>query len=1144
MAAATLRVLVLIVWFYSTRNLRQTPEGDEFTVFKLPTAIKSCFDSIFVQFNSNLLRSLRHGVMASFQRSRFSKSRILYYSKSVASFNCQFLRLCGDINPNPGPRNPKSCSFCTRTVAINHRALECACCFKKCHLKCCGITVKEFKQINLSNNYNWTCPSCVNQLRQLPFADISKLDASGSSVDTTNENDSFLDTWSAFDSMVKRHRANTKIGHINANSIAGFKFHEIKNWLMSGRFDILLITETKIDASFSSSQFKVEGFRMYRVDRNIYGGGLMVFIRNDICFHVITRFNIDMSSFRTESMILKVKINKSWFAVVGIYRPPNIPKSQWKLELSAIFEAATAISNDAIFLGDFNCDMLEPNKPPMDGRDLCDLLDIYNLKNLITTPTRITETTRTLLDLILTSNKNKILSSGVVDVQISDHSLVYAVLRLSAPRLRSRKICLRSLKNFDSNVFLEDLHNVPFHIMDIFDDVDDKLFVFESLYLDIVNEHAPLKNFHVRGNQVPFMTEQWRKAIRHRNKLWKKFTHDRTDAHYALYKEQRNKCTSLRRKAIKAYFLRKSETANPNDFWNTYRPFLQSKKSKQANDILLEEKGELIKNKKDTAEVFNNYFIHIADAAEEVNQEEFGTDFNSHPSIASIQRNHYLARTSDFDFEFTNATHVEKIIQEINARKSCGHDMIPPRLVKESASAIAEPLTNIVNSSITQCQYPSRWKMGQVTPLFKKDNEFCKENYRPVTVLPTLNNIFERILAKQLETFYQNILSDFISAYRRRYSCETSLLRLTEDWRKSRDNKEIVAVVSMDLSKAFDSIPHTLLLAKLKAYGLSGRSIELLRSYLDGRWQRVKIGDTFSNWELVRRGVPQGSVLGPMFFNVFINDLFYFIEQVNLNAYADDEQLYSSDKDPETLDRRLKHELLIANSWYKRNGMIANPDKHQAMVLGNTDHDFSFPVKNSIDLLGVSIDNELSFNCHISNICEKVNNQFNVLKRFKSLITRNIILRLYKAFVLPHFQYCSLIWHFSGTRNCDKLESLNKRILRFVFNDTKSCYEELLKKAKITSLYDGRIHKMLIVVFKSLFDTKYPNYLKELFSLRNSKYQLRGKNILTLPKARTTRYGLDSIRYQAARIWNSLSDSLRVLTSLKEFKNTIKKLEF
>jgi len=201
--------------------------------------------------------------------------------------------------------------------------------------------------------------------------------------------------------------------------------------------------------------------------------------------------------------------------------------------------------------------------------------------------------------------------------------------------------------------------------------------------------------------------------------------------------------------------------------------------------------------------------------------------------------------------------------------------------------------------------------------------------------------------------------------------------------------------------------------------------------------------------------------------------------------------------------------------------VIVNPDKHQAMVLGtNSNYEFSFPVKNSIDLLGVTTDEDLSFNRHISQICEKVNKQFSVLKRFKNIITSNVMLRLYKAFILPHLQYCCLIWHFSGSRNCDKLESLNKRILRFIFNDLLSSYDELLKKAKMASLYTGRLHKIPMVVFKSLFVSTYPGYLKEQLVFRNSSFSLRGKNIVTSPIPRTTNYGLECIRYQAAKIWN------------------------
>ena len=278
----------------------------------------------------------------------------------------------------------------------------------------------------------------------------------------------------------------------------------------------------------------------------------------------------------------------------------------------------------------------------------------------------------------------------------------------------------------------------------------------------------------------------------------------------------------------------------------------------------------------------------------------------------------------------------------INTRKSCGHDLISPRLLKDSVSGISEAVAKIINASISQCKYPCRWKMGQVTPLFKKDDELVKENYRPVTVLPGLNNIFERLLSSQLNDFCTGFLSDCISAYRKFFSCETALLKLTDDWKTSRDEKELVAVISMDLSKAFDTIPHGLLLAKLRAYGLIVSSIKLFEDYLSGRKQRVKIGDEFSGWRTVKRGVPQGSVLGPTFFNIFINDLFYHIEDVKLHAYADDEQLYDSDTDPAALDRRIMYNVGIANEWYRKNGMLVNPSKHQAMIMGKPTMSFPF----------------------------------------------------------------------------------------------------------------------------------------------------------------------------------------------------------
>ncbi|KAK2558583.1 hypothetical protein P5673_018760 [Acropora cervicornis] len=333
---------------------------------------------------------------------------------------------------------------------------------------------------------NWTCGLCsLPKLTAECYQQIFYADSDSS--DSNNEND----TWNEFDAVLQQHRFNVKIGHVNVNSVAGFKFYEIITWLLDGRFDILVISETKIDSTFPDSQFYISGFRMCRVDRTKSGGGLMVSIRSDFCFKVVNDLpNLALSEragYRTQSIVFKVKIGKTWETFVGIYRPPTsikVPKTVWTYELGSLLEAITSLPGNYFLLGDYNADLIAPDKPPNDGRSLLDLLDIYNLHNLISSPTRITKTSITLLDLVITNNKIKVLTSGVVHVQLSDHSLVYAFLRKTAPKKRSRKLCFRSLKHFDRELFLADLHTVPFNVMDVFEDVDDKLFVFKTLFTE------------------------------------------------------------------------------------------------------------------------------------------------------------------------------------------------------------------------------------------------------------------------------------------------------------------------------------------------------------------------------------------------------------------------------------------------------------------------------------------------------------------------------------------------------------------------------------------------------------------------------------------------------------------------------------
>ena len=218
--------------------------------------------------------------------------------------------------------------------------------------------------------------------------------------------------------------------------------------------------------------------------------------------------------------------------------------------------------------------------------------------------------------------------------------------------------------------------------------------------------------------------------------------------------------------------------------------------------------------------------------------------------------------------------------------------------------------------------------------------------------------------------------------------------------------------------------------------------------------------------------------------------------------------------------------------------MIVNETKHQAIVFGKTDYSFSFPLKDSLDIFGINIDNRLRFDNYVSTICKKINGQFNVMLRFRKLISKDTLLRLYKAFIMPHFNYCSSVWHFCGARNTEKMDTLNKRILRFILQDYNSPYDSLLNKVNSKSLYKRRLQTFLIILYKSLFFTCYPGYLRNMFSLRSVSYSLRGNYVLSLPSTKSSTYGLHSFSYMASKLWNSLPDSLR----MSEFPNFKRKI--
>ena len=417
------------------------------------------------------------------------------------------------------------------------------------------------------------------------------------------------------------------------------------------------------------------------------------------------------------------------------------------------------------------------------------------------------------------------------------------------------------------------------------------------------------------------MTKDLNKAIMKRSKLRNTFLKEKSDSARKAYTSQRNLCVNLLRKTKKNYFanLDLNSITDSRKFWQTVKP-LFSNKLPHKEAINLSENGQILNNDKKIAITFNNYFSNIKKlslpSAKSYNEENIDNitnptylaieKYKNHPSILTIKNKMQSLGHPSFSFQYVSHDQVLKEVNKLNPRKASQDSDIPVKVIRENIDIVAYFIYNNFNNSLSSSIFPTGLKYADIIPVFKKDDKTNKENYRPISILPNLSKIYERLMDDQLYPYFNKIFSKFQCGFRKGFNSQQCLLSMIEKWRRSLDSGGHAGAFLTDLLKAFDCINHKLLIAKLHAYGLDHGSLSFIHSYLSHRKQRTKVNSSYSDFAEIIFGVPQGSILGPLLFNIYICDLFF--EDINLDVvnYADDTTPYSSGSDLNTIPNNLQ----------------------------------------------------------------------------------------------------------------------------------------------------------------------------------------------------------------------------------------------
>ena len=905
------------------------------------------------------------------------------------------------------------------------------------------------------------------------------------------------------------------------------KFDELYAFVEDSKPAVVGITETWLNEDFSDAEFSIPGYVMYRQDRtDTYkgrGGGVLLYVNTTL--NSIERSDLHGDFVNSVWCQIPVGTVRGSPLVIGVvYKSPNSSRANESLLFNVLKVASV---KDVIIMGDFNYPNINWDDGVFGSRDadFYEVLQDCFLHQHVSFPTR----GENILDLVLCNVPNMVDNVGSYGkLGNSDHESVGFDVVVGQPFTVSKEVV--------PNYSRADIEGISCFLSSI-----DWVANFHglnssacwALFLDkinyVVQHFVPVTNRRSKARRPPWMSKAVMCEIRKKRKLWRIYKFSQTDDAHDRFNSQ---VTLVRRLISSAKFsFEKKLASNIKDNPKAFFGYVRSKQRVRdtVGPLRNMDASSLVNDKQEMADILNEFFASVF-----VHEE--GSQL---VDILGGENDHSLNSVIFTECE------VEKKLGRLGLTKSPGPDAVHPFLLKSFASLLACPISIIFQRSFDEGVVPSDWKCANVTPIFKKGDRSQAGNYRPISLTSVICKVMESIVKDAIVRFFDDhsVINSTQHGFTKNRSCLTNILEFLEDVTYSVDCGKPVDVVFLDFQKAFDKVPHNKLLCKLKGLGIKGGLLKWIGDWLDSRKQRVVLGGSVSSWKSVSSGVPQGSVLGPLLFVAYINDLDDCIGSSSVKKFADDTKVY---REICTKDDAAHFQRDLDNifNWSKDWGMFFNVDKCKVMHVGygNASYPYNINGRNLQVVerekdLGVYLDSSMKPSKQCSEAARKGNWILGLIRRHFKFLHKDVVVRLYKQMVRPHLEYAIQAWNPFLSRDKFILEQVQRRATRLISSISDLPYEQRLVQLGLTTLELRRLRGDLIQVFKIVhgFDKL---VFDDFFTLSHNT-RTRGHGL----KLHIHRSRLDVRKYffsrRVVQEWNTLPAEVVYSSSVNAFKNGI-----